>query len=127
MGKKKTESNVVDLEQVRKKKAEEEETLPLELYSPNAIKLQDDDWAIRACDGETEYMWLATRKKNKKFYRVVEVYPGKARMKTFIRDLREHSLEMSCRFDHISLVLEFIDDQIMDGLEFENDGTDDAE
>ena len=127
MGKKKTESesNVVDLEVVRQKKESGDETLLLELYSPNAIKLQDDDWIIRACDGETEYVWLATRKK--KLYRVVEVYPGKARKRTFIRDLNVHGLEVSGRFDHISKVLEYIDGLITDDLEFENDGTNDAE
>lgn len=69
-----------------KKSALTEGESPFEAFKPEIIELQGDDALIRACDGEQTYLWLVTRAKGAKTFKVCEVYPGLAKKKTELRD-----------------------------------------
>jgi hypothetical protein len=83
-----TENPVIDLGKARKaKKARAEEFAPFEAFEPTTLKLQGDDWQIVGCDGDQHYVWIASRQKGRKTYRVEEVYPAHLAMETRIRTL----------------------------------------
>lgn len=76
----------------------------LEGYAPEATLIQKSDYLIRACDGDQEYIWLATRRK--KTYRVVEIYPGLTVKETAMREAEEErDLVVSDRAPSIEAVV----------------------
>jgi hypothetical protein len=56
-------------------------------YGPVATPIQNDDFLIRACDGDQEYVWVAQKRRTT--YRVVEVYPGLSVRHTAMREAQE--------------------------------------
>lgn len=63
------------------------EDAELEGYAPTLTPIQKDDFLIRACDGDQEYVWIAQKRKTT--YRVVEVYPGLSVRHTAMRDAKD--------------------------------------
>ena len=103
--------------------AREAEIAPLELFEPTAIKLQDDDHHITACDGEQTYVWLATKKPGKK-YRVVEVYPGMSKRSTLKRSARSaQDLVLLGDYETIEEVIAELAEIIFEDLEEVGTGT----
>lgn len=101
-----------------KNKAEEleAEDAPLTAYAPTALLLQDRDHVIRACDGDQEYIYLATCGRNN--FTVVEVYPGLSKPKTHVRDAEAlHELVVG-KFKTVELALSKLKDMIFEGFEF---------
>jgi hypothetical protein len=94
----------------------ENEEAPLEAYPPQAVILQDEDFLIRGCDGDHEYVWIAH--KLRKTYRVTEVYPGLAEPETALREADDlDDLILTGRYTSLSEVLETIAEALFDGFE----------
>ena len=82
---------------------------PLRAYSPRAVRIQGDDWVVTGCDGEQTYVYLATRERNRKTYRIVEAYPGFAKPRTSLREVKtERDLELTGRHRTINEVVQDI-------------------
>ena len=116
---------VASIADARKRK-EEQDTAPLEAYKPNAARIQEgkDDWMITTCDGEQTYVYLATKGPKAKRFKVTEVYPGMAKKRTAIRDVKEpKDLLLLGKHENISDVIEDIADALFGDLELEDDGT----
>lgn len=62
----------------------EVEEAPLEAYAPHAAPLQNEDFLIRGCDGDIEYVWIAEKRNT--FFCVTEVYPGLSAPETELRE-----------------------------------------
>lgn len=97
------------------------EEAPREAYAAQALHLQDDDFIIRACDGDYEYVYMATRKRGTKNYKVVEVYPGLAVLHTHVRDVEagDKDLVVPGRYGSIEAVIEELNAFILGDLEVE--------
>jgi len=97
------------------------EDAPHEAYGAQALHLQDDDFIIRACDGDYEYVYMATRKRGAKNYKVVEVYPGLAVRHTHVRDVEagDKALVVPGRYGSIEEVIEELNAFILGDLEVE--------
>jgi hypothetical protein len=133
MTKKKTETEtkptpVANIADARAKKDAAIETAPLEAYAPNAVKIDGtEDWLIRACDGEQEYMWLATKRKNAKRFTVTEVYPGLLKKRTDLRDADSaEELVLDSKCTSMPDLIEDLEEIVFEGFEEddEEDGTD---
>lgn len=95
----------------------DEEVSELEAYPPQAVQLVGEDFLIRGCDGDHEYVWLAL--KRKATYRVVEVYPGLKAPETNIREAETaDDLVLSGRFTDLSDILEELSEALFEGFEF---------
>ncbi len=95
------------------------EEAPLEAYPPQAVQIQDEDFLIRACDGDHEYIWIA--EKRAKTYKVTEVYPGLAEPDTHAREATEPvDLVVGGRFKHLSDILEALTEAVFHDTELED-------
>lgn len=102
-----------------KKDADECETVdaPFEAYAPVALLLQGDDFVIRACDGDQEYVYIAMKKRSK--YTVMEVYPGLSKPDTNVREIdSQKELTVPGKYDTIEAVVEMLRERIFEGFEF---------
>jgi hypothetical protein len=119
-----TVTNIAD---ARSKKDQGVEDAPLEGYAPNAVKIDGtNDWLIRACDGEQEYVWLATKRKNAKRFKLTEVYPGLLKKRTELRDAKTaEDLVLISDATEIGEVCEDLEDVIFEGFEDCDEGTND--
>jgi hypothetical protein len=91
----------------------------LEAYAPQAVKLVGEDFLIRGCDGDHEYVWLAL--KRKATYKVVEVYPGLKASETNIREAESaDDLILSGRFSDLSDILEELSEALFADFDFGN-------
>jgi hypothetical protein len=121
-------SNVADIAAARAKRDATIEDAPLEAYAPNAAKIDGTgDWLIRACDGEQEYVWLATKRKGAKRFKLTEVYPGLSKKRTHLRDAKvAEDLVLTCDSTEIGDVIEDLDEVVFEDFEVdeEDDGTD---
>lgn len=97
------------------------ETAPLEAYAPQAMVLQGNDYIIRACDGDHEYVYLCTQTKRSGLYDVIEVYPGINVRSTHVRDVDpgETELRVPGRYRAIEEVMNVLHDLILGDLEME--------
>ena len=124
------DNKIIPIESARGRHARDAKQDDLEAFSPEAEPIGGDDHVIVGCDGEQHYVWLATRKKNAKNYKVSEVYPGALKRKTAIRDLKDPDFDVSdvvqnaATIDDVLAELEgvTVGDLVLDG-----DGTDGAE
>lgn len=90
---------------------------PFEAYAPIALLLQDDDFVIRACDGDQEYVYIAMLKRSK--YTVMEVYPGLSKLETNVREIDKQSdLTVPGKYDTIEAAVEMLRERIFEGFEF---------
>jgi hypothetical protein len=99
----------------------ETEDAPREAYPVQALHLQEDDFILRACDGDYEYVFMATRKRGTKNYKIVEVYPGLAVRHTHARDVEagDKDLVVPGRYGSIEEVIEVLNDLLLGDLEVE--------
>ena len=99
----------------------ETEEAPREAYAAQALHLQEDDFILRACDGDYEYVFMATRKRGTKTYKIVEVYPGLAVRHTHARDVEagDKDLVVPGRYGSIEEVIEVLNDLLLGDLEVE--------
>jgi hypothetical protein len=105
----------------KKKTEPKDEIAPLEAYAPQAVMLQGEDFLIRGCDGDQEYVWVAHWRK--KTYVVIELYPGLLAKRTAIRDADEpDDLKLEARFKDLPEVLEELTEILMEGFEDDGDG-----
>lgn len=98
--------------------APEVETAPLEAYPPQAVLLAGEDYVIRACDGDHEYLWTAQKKRTK--YHVIEVYPGLAVSESPVRDAYEQADLDLGDYPSISDALEYLTQALFEDFEFED-------
>lgn len=105
-----------------KKKAEpKDEIAPLEAYAPQALMLQGEDFLIRGCDGDQEYVWVAHWRG--KTYTITEVYPGLLKKRTTLRDADEpDDLKLEGRFKDLPEALEELTEILMEGFDDDGDG-----
>lgn len=91
------------------------ETAPLEAYPPQALILAGEDFIIRACDGDHEYVWIAT--KARKGYDVMEVYPGLAVAESAVREATEvEDLDLGT-YPSIPAALEYLTQALFEDFE----------
>lgn len=123
-GNKNTGTNIVSIADAKKAKAEKEnEFAPLEAVEPGATRIQGDDWLITACDGEQTYIYLASKAKGRKNFKVTELYPGLTKKRTAVREAdKPIDLLLVGKHQHISDVIEDISETLFADLEWEDDG-----
>lgn len=105
------------------KTKQENEVAPLEAYPPKPDILQGEDFIIRGCDGDQEYVWIAHWRK--KTYVVSEVYPGMFAKRTAIRKVEapEDLVDvLEGRFTDLPAVVKELTEILMEGFEDDGDG-----
>lgn len=84
-------TNVTDINEgkkvraAKKAKQQKEEVAPLEAYPAESLPLNETDFVITGCDGDQAYVWIASKPRKRKRFKVVEVYPGLDKPKTALR------------------------------------------
>lgn len=94
----------------------ETEDADREAYFPIAAVVQNEDYIIRTCDGDHEYLYLAMRKKGG--YSVAEVYPGLSQRNTRVRDLKDAKDLVVGTFKNIEQVVTVLQKVVFEGFEF---------
>lgn len=94
----------------------ETEDALLDAYAPTALLLQGRDHVIRACDGDQEYVYLATFGRN--LFTVTEVYPGLDKPRTHVRDAETLQELIVGKFKTVELAMEKLKAMIFEGFEF---------
>lgn len=88
-----------------------------EAYFPIAAIVQDEDYIIRGCDGDNEYLFLAVKKQ--RVYVLTEVYPGLSQRETNVRDVRDvKDLTVPGQFRTIEKCVETVRELLFEGFEF---------
>jgi hypothetical protein len=121
-----TENPVIDLGKARKTKkakakAMVEEFAPFEAFAPTTLQLQGDDWQIVGCDGDQHYVWIASKGKGRKTYRVEEVYPARLKRSTRIRTLEgDDPAVLPIRCETIEATLAALKEELFEDMVMEN-------
>jgi hypothetical protein len=117
--------------QIRKEKAATEnpdgetcELAPMEAHGPEVVALQDEDHLVKVCDGDQIYLYVVSRPKGRKTFKITEIYPGLAKPDTDLRtEIKEPiDLEMTGRFKNLKECFEQIEGIVFEDFEDEPEG-----